>query len=74
MALMAGIHQARVHGVGCDLDVSMFDTAASLLNYLAAWTLNRGYHPEKTRHSSHPSPLRKVVEVISCSGKPHLTK
>ena len=74
MALMAGIHQARVHGVGCDLDVSMFDTAASLLNYLAAWTLNRSYHPEKTRHSSHPSlvpsqlfPTRDGHLVVMCN-------
>ncbi len=55
LAMTVGLLQAERDGVGCDLDVSLFDTAASLLNYLAIWALNRDYKPAKTRHSAHPS-------------------
>ncbi|MCA1713562.1 MAG: CoA transferase [Actinobacteria bacterium] len=55
MAILAGLHAARRDGVGLDCDVSLFDTAISLLNYPAAWHLNGGFEPERTRHSAHPS-------------------
>lgn len=55
LGLMVGLFQSRVRGVGCDVDVSLFDTSASMLNYLAIWNLNRGYTPERTAWSSHPS-------------------
>lgn len=74
LALMVGLYQATVRGVGCDLDVSLFDTAASMLNYLAAWNLNEGYTPQKTRHSAHPSlvpsqlfPTRDGSLVVMCN-------
>jgi crotonobetainyl-CoA:carnitine CoA-transferase CaiB-like acyl-CoA transferase len=38
-----------------DCDVSLFDTAVTMLNYPAAWHLNAGFEPDRTRHSSHPS-------------------
>lgn len=73
-ALMAGLYQAERTGVGCELDVSLFDTAASVLNYLAIWNLNRGYEPRKTRQSAHPSlvpsqlfPTRDGHIVIMCN-------
>ncbi|GAA4987313.1 CoA transferase [Yinghuangia aomiensis] len=55
ISLLAGVHAARRDGVGMDCDVSLFDTALALLNYPAAWHLNAGYQPHRTRRSSHPS-------------------
>jgi len=55
LGLMVGIFQAQKQGVGCDVDACLFDTTASLLNYVATWNLNREYSPQKTRHSAHPS-------------------
>ena len=55
MSLLAGLHAARRDGVGMDCDVSLFDTAIGLLTYPAAWHLNAGFRPVRTRHSAHPS-------------------
>jgi len=55
LALVAGVHAARRDGVGCDCDVTMFDTAVGLLGYLATWHLTAGYEPVRTEHSAHPS-------------------
>lgn len=55
IALLAALHAARRDGIGGDCDVSLYDTAISLLNYPAAWHLNAGFQPERTRHSAHPS-------------------
>ena len=55
LALVVGVHAARRDGVGMDCDVSLFDTAVTMLNYQGAWHLNAGYVPARTRHSSHPS-------------------
>jgi crotonobetainyl-CoA:carnitine CoA-transferase CaiB-like acyl-CoA transferase len=54
-ALLAALHAARRDGVGTDCDVSLYDTAVSLLNYLATWNLTEGYEPARTVHSAHPS-------------------
>jgi crotonobetainyl-CoA:carnitine CoA-transferase CaiB-like acyl-CoA transferase len=55
IALLAGVHAARRDGVGMDCDLSLYDTALSLLNYPAIWHLNEGFEPVRTRHSAHPS-------------------
>ena len=55
LAMLAAIHAARRDGVGCDCDVSLFDTAVSLINYPATWCLTAGFVPARTRHSAHPS-------------------
>ncbi|MHC1559267.1 CaiB/BaiF CoA transferase family protein [Actinomycetospora sp. C-140] len=55
IALLAGIHAARRDGVGTDCDLSLFDTAVSLLTYPATWHMTAGYEPARTRHSAHPS-------------------
>jgi crotonobetainyl-CoA:carnitine CoA-transferase CaiB-like acyl-CoA transferase len=55
ISLLAGIHAARRDGVGMDCDVSLYDTAMGLLTYPAAWHLNAGFTPVRTRHSAHPS-------------------
>ena len=53
LALMIGLHQAQRTGTGCDVDVSLYDTALSMLNYLAGWTLNRDWHPQRTADGAH---------------------
>jgi crotonobetainyl-CoA:carnitine CoA-transferase CaiB-like acyl-CoA transferase len=53
LALMIGLHQAQRTGTGCDIDVSLYDTALSMLNYLAGWTLNRDWHPQRTADGAH---------------------
>lgn len=55
MSLLAGIHAARRDGTGMDCDVSLYDTALSMLTYLATWHLNEGFEPSRTHHSAHPS-------------------
>ena len=55
LSLMAGLHAARRDGVGGDCDVSLYDTAMSLLTYPATWALNAGYEPVRTVDSAHPS-------------------
>lgn len=55
VALLAGLHAARRDGAGMDCDVSLHDTAVSLLTYPAVWHLNAGFTPARTRHSAHPS-------------------
>src|SRR5215470_8760347 len=55
LALMIGLHRARATGVGCDIDVSLLDTAISMLNYLAVWTLNRDWRPQRHPSGAHQS-------------------
>jgi crotonobetainyl-CoA:carnitine CoA-transferase CaiB-like acyl-CoA transferase len=38
-----------------DCDISLFDTAMSMLTYPAIWSLNSDFEPQRTRHSAHPS-------------------
>lgn len=54
-ALLAGLRAAERDGIGMDCDVSLFDTAISMLSYPGVWHLNAGYEPKRTRHSAHPS-------------------
>jgi crotonobetainyl-CoA:carnitine CoA-transferase CaiB-like acyl-CoA transferase len=55
LALMIGLYNARATGRGCDIDVSLLDTAVSMLNYLAVWTLNRDWRPERQPEGAHQS-------------------
>src|SRR6185295_13017438 len=55
LALMIGLHRARASGTGCDIDVSLLDTAVSMLNYLAVWTLNREWRPARQPEGAHQS-------------------
>ncbi|MFD1825477.1 MULTISPECIES: CaiB/BaiF CoA transferase family protein [Mumia] len=55
LSMMVGLHAARRDGVGMDCDVSLYDTAMSMLTYPATWHLNAGFEPVRTRHSAHPS-------------------
>ena len=55
IAMLAALHAARRDGVGCDCDLSLFDTAMSMLTYPAGWALNGRFTPTRTHHSAHPS-------------------
>lgn len=55
VSMLAALHVARRDGVGTDCDVSLYDTALSMLTYLATWNLTGGYQPARTAKSSHPS-------------------
>lgn len=61
LGLVCGILRARETGQGCDVDVSLFDTALSELTYVGAWYLSRGYQPKRMRHSSHPSQIPSQI-------------
>jgi crotonobetainyl-CoA:carnitine CoA-transferase CaiB-like acyl-CoA transferase len=55
LALIAGLWQARRNGVGCDCDVSLFETALHELMYVGTWVASRNYRPERLSESAHPS-------------------
>ncbi len=55
IALLTGIHAARRDGAGMDCDLSLHDTATSLLGYLGTWHLTGGFEPERVAESGHPS-------------------
>ncbi|MFI0353363.1 CaiB/BaiF CoA transferase family protein [Actinomadura sp. 9N407] len=55
VSLLAALHAARRDGVGMDCDVSLYDTAISMLTYPGVWHLNAGFTPSRTRQSAHPS-------------------
>ena len=55
LGLVSGIMRARETGQGTDVDVSLLDTAISMLSYLATFTLNADYDPPRLAESSHPT-------------------
>jgi crotonobetainyl-CoA:carnitine CoA-transferase CaiB-like acyl-CoA transferase len=55
LAVMAGLWRARRDGVGCDCDVSLFETALQELMYVGTWVASRGHLPARTTQSAHPS-------------------
>jgi crotonobetainyl-CoA:carnitine CoA-transferase CaiB-like acyl-CoA transferase len=55
LALVVGVHAARRDGRGMDCDVSLYDTALSMLTYVGTWHLTAGHVPERTGMSAHPS-------------------
>lgn len=80
LGIMVGIYQARNHGVGADIDVSLFETSLSLLNYLAIWHLNKGYEPVRTANSAHPTivpsqqfPTQDGHMVVMCNKEKFFT-
>lgn len=55
IALLAGLHRARRDGVGCDADISLFESALHQLMYQATWTATGRYTPRRMHDSAHPS-------------------
>jgi crotonobetainyl-CoA:carnitine CoA-transferase CaiB-like acyl-CoA transferase len=55
IAMLAGIWRARRDGVGCDCDVSLFETALHELMYIGPWAATHGYVPPRRPSSAHPT-------------------
>ena len=55
LGLTAAVLAAEKTGKGRDVEVSLIDTAFSMLTYLAIWNLNRGYEPVRWPGSAHQS-------------------
>jgi crotonobetainyl-CoA:carnitine CoA-transferase CaiB-like acyl-CoA transferase len=53
IALLAGIHRARRDGEGCDCDLSLHETALSLLTYMGTWSATLGIEPVRRPNSAH---------------------
>ena len=74
VGLMVGLFDAQRTGVGRDVDISLLDTAVSMLSYFAVWTLNRDWIAERTPSSAHQTivpaqnfPTRDGWIVIFCN-------
>jgi crotonobetainyl-CoA:carnitine CoA-transferase CaiB-like acyl-CoA transferase len=72
--LMAGLWDAQRSGVGRDIDISLLDTAVSMLSYFAIWALNRDWQPSRVADSGHQAlvpaqnfPTRDGWLVIFCN-------
>ena len=61
LGVVSCVMRARDTGIGCDVDVNLFDTALSLLGYVGAWHLTKGYEPKRMPDSSHPSQIPSQV-------------
>ena len=74
LGLMVGLWDTQRTGVGRDVDVSLLDTAVSMLSYFATWALNREWEPGRVEDSGHqtlvPSqnfPTRDGWLVVFCA-------
>ena len=55
LAVLAGVWQARRDGIGCDADLSLFDTALAQLTYVGTWVATSGFRPPRLADSAHLS-------------------
>jgi crotonobetainyl-CoA:carnitine CoA-transferase CaiB-like acyl-CoA transferase len=55
IALLSGLWRARRDGIGCDCDISLYETALHELMYVGTWVATRGYVPQRMSESAHPS-------------------
>ena len=55
LGMVSGLLNAERTGQGCEVDVSLLDTAVSMLSYVAIWALNRDYEPQRLADSAHPT-------------------
>jgi crotonobetainyl-CoA:carnitine CoA-transferase CaiB-like acyl-CoA transferase len=55
IAVLSGLWRARRDGIGCDCDISLFDTALAELNYVGTWVASRGHEAKRMAQSAHPS-------------------
>lgn len=55
LGLVSAVLGARRSGQGCDVDVSLLDTALHQLSYPATWYLNEGAETTRLARSAHPS-------------------
>jgi len=61
LGIVSAILRARETGLGCDVEVSLFDNAISQLGYVGAWHLTQGYNPHRMPDSSHPSQVPSQI-------------
>lgn len=61
LGMVSAILRAKETGIGCDVDVSLFDNAIAHLSYIGAWHLTSGYKPKRFANSSHPSQVPSQV-------------
>ena len=73
-ALLAGLWDAQRSGMGRDIDISLLDTAVSMLSYYAIWALNRDWQADRVADSGHQSlvpaqnfPTRDGWLVVFCN-------
>jgi crotonobetainyl-CoA:carnitine CoA-transferase CaiB-like acyl-CoA transferase len=73
-ALLAGLWDAQRTGLGRDIDISLLDTAVSMLSYFAIWALNRDWQARRVADSGHQSlvpaqnfPTRDGWIVVFCN-------
>jgi crotonobetainyl-CoA:carnitine CoA-transferase CaiB-like acyl-CoA transferase len=55
IAVLAGLWRARRDGVGCDCDISLYETALHQLMYIGTWAATAGFEPRRMPESAHPS-------------------
>jgi crotonobetainyl-CoA:carnitine CoA-transferase CaiB-like acyl-CoA transferase len=55
IAVLAGLWRARREGVGCDCDISLYETALHQLVYIGTWAATAGFEPQRLPESAHPS-------------------
>jgi crotonobetainyl-CoA:carnitine CoA-transferase CaiB-like acyl-CoA transferase len=55
IGLLAGVVSARATGRGCDIDVSLYDSALTMLTYPATWLLSAAIATDRQPMSAHPS-------------------
>lgn len=55
IAILAGLWKARRDGIGCDCDVSLFETALSELAYVGTWAATHDHPAPRRDNSAHPS-------------------
>jgi crotonobetainyl-CoA:carnitine CoA-transferase CaiB-like acyl-CoA transferase len=53
LAIVAAVWRARREGVGGDADLSLFETALSLLTYMGTWTASQGWTARRMPDSAH---------------------
>jgi crotonobetainyl-CoA:carnitine CoA-transferase CaiB-like acyl-CoA transferase len=53
IAVLAGVWRARRDGVGGDADLSLFETALSLLTYMATWSASQEWEARRMPDSAH---------------------
>jgi crotonobetainyl-CoA:carnitine CoA-transferase CaiB-like acyl-CoA transferase len=53
IAVLAGVWRARRDGVGGDADLSLFETALSLLTYMGTWSASKGWEAQRMPRSAH---------------------
>jgi crotonobetainyl-CoA:carnitine CoA-transferase CaiB-like acyl-CoA transferase len=73
-ALLAGLWEAQRSGRGRDIELSLLDTAVSMLSYFAIWALNRDWQAARVEDSGHQSlvpaqnfPTRDGWIVVFCN-------